>query len=347
MYENLLHVGEKWIYQSNKFIESSFYLTINEQKMIRLVASMVKKNDTEFKEYNFKVSDIAALFGNKKNIYKNLESAADLLMTRFIKIKTGDKPKDWKSYHIIKNASCKDGVFTIQIDEQMKRFYLELNEYTKYQLKNILQFNSTYSFRVYELLKQYVKLKNRTIDIAHLREILDIGKQQYKLYGHFKSRVLAPSKEEINEYTDILFDFNEVKDGKKVIAINFIINSKTSVVDVEKSINICMAVSNATQELSTRFKHLYNVEINILEMDTLVKQYGEDRVLNCIENLHNSLPMNYTNEILINYFKNSVVKNWDLSPKQNRHKIPQHDFDQREYSDEQYDMFITNNKKES
>jgi plasmid replication initiation protein len=346
MYENLLHVGEKWIYQSNKFIESSFYLTINEQKMIRLVASMVKKNDTEFKEYNFKVSDIGLLFGNKKNIYKNLESTADLLMTRFIKIKTGDKPKDWKSYHIIKNAACKDGIFTIQIDEQMKDFYLELNEYTKYQLKNILQFNSTYSFRVYELLKQYVKLKNRVIDIGHLREILDIGKQQYKLYGHFKSRVLLPSKDEINEYTDISFDFDEVKDGKKVVAIKFAINSKLNDEILLPQTEEFNKIDNTIQKLADKFKDLYHTEISVLEIDILVKQYGQNKVSNCIEYLHNSLPNNYTNDMIINYFRNAVIKNWDLNPKTSKCKIYQHDFDQRYYSDEQYDSFISN-KKES
>ncbi|WP_251862429.1 replication initiation protein [Clostridium sp. Marseille-Q2269] len=56
---NLLIVKLKnWVYQSNRLIEASYTLTVIEQKLIRLLASMIKKDDTDFKEYKFKTKDL-------------------------------------------------------------------------------------------------------------------------------------------------------------------------------------------------------------------------------------------------------------------------------------------------
>jgi len=41
------------------------------------------------------------------------------------------------------------------------------------------------------------------ISIEELRNIFDIDKKQYKLVGHFKSRLLIPTIEYINKVTDL------------------------------------------------------------------------------------------------------------------------------------------------
>ncbi|NFG42503.1 replication initiation protein [Clostridium botulinum] len=46
-------------------ITSNYDLSLQEQKIILTLASMVQPNDTEFKEYEFKIKDFIQLLGLK------------------------------------------------------------------------------------------------------------------------------------------------------------------------------------------------------------------------------------------------------------------------------------------
>ena len=62
--------------KSNYFIMNSSYdLSLEEQKLILTLASMVQPNDEEFKAYKFKIADFIRLLGieNNLNILKYLK----------------------------------------------------------------------------------------------------------------------------------------------------------------------------------------------------------------------------------------------------------------------------------
>lgn len=151
MITDLTKVNNNWVYQSNKLIEASHSFSVLEQKLIRMLASMIKKDDINFKEYKFTAIELSKILGiQQKNIYREIDKITDKLMARVIKRKN-DTDKRFKKFHLIKKVEFESGILTMKIDEEVKEFYLELKQYTKYQLKNILQFKNTYSFRVYEL----------------------------------------------------------------------------------------------------------------------------------------------------------------------------------------------------
>ena len=228
MITDISKANDNWVYQSNKLIEASYSLTVLEQKLIRFLASMIKKNDEDFKEYNFKATDLSKILNiNQKNIYMELDKATDKLMSRHIKIKSDEEEK-FKKRHLIKLADFENGILTMKIDEEMKDFYLELRQYTKYQLKNIMQFKGTYSFRLFELLKQYEKIGSRTIDIEELRIILDINKKQYPKYANLKQKVITKAIDEINNNTDLHIEYEEIKETRKVKNIKFYIKPNTT-----------------------------------------------------------------------------------------------------------------------
>ena len=223
MITDISKVNNNWIYQSNKLIEASYSFTVLEQKLIRVLASMIKKDDDNFQEYKFKAIDLSKLLNiHQKNIYMELDKITDKLMERYIKIKNDDSQK-FKKRHLIKLADFENGILTMKIDEDMKEFYLSLNWYTKYQLKNIMQFKSTYSFRLYELLKQYEKLGNRLVAIDDLRNVLDIDTTQYPKYANLKQKVISIAVNEINSKTDLHIEYEELKEIRKVTSIRFII----------------------------------------------------------------------------------------------------------------------------
>jgi len=148
-------------------------------------------------------------------------------MARVIKRKN-DTDEKFEKFHLIKKVKFDDGILTMKIDEEVKEFYLELKQYTKYQLKNILKFKNSYSFRVYELLKQYESIQRRQVTIEDLRTILDIEDSQYPLYANLKQKVINNTMHEINSNTDISFSFKEIKTNRKVTSIKFFIKTNKS-----------------------------------------------------------------------------------------------------------------------
>ena len=225
MITDLTKANNNWVYQSNKLIEASYSFTVLEQKLIRLLASMITKDDVDLKEYQFSATDLSKTLNiHKRNIYRELDSVTDKLMVRFIKMKNDDS-EEFDKFHLIKTAKLRNGILILKIDEDMKDFYLKLNWYTKYQLKNIMQFKSTYSFRLYELLKQYEGIGSRLISIEDLRIGLDIEKEQYPKYSNLKQKVINVAQNEINPKTDITFDYEEIKTGRKVTSIKFYIKT--------------------------------------------------------------------------------------------------------------------------
>jgi plasmid replication initiation protein len=55
---------------------------------------------------------------------------------------------------------------------------------------------------------------------------LGINKDQYKLYADFKRTILESTQKELAERADLTIEFNEIKYGRRVGAINFRIFSK-------------------------------------------------------------------------------------------------------------------------
>lgn len=229
MNKDLENIEDKWIYQSNVLIESSYSLTVLEQKVLRILASMIKKDDIDFKEYKFTTKDLMQVMNIKnKRFYNDLDNLTDLLMKRIIKIKNKEN-NEFEKYHFLDVAKYKNGILTLKIHPELKPFYLNLDWYSKYQLGNIMQFKSTYSFRFYELLKQYQNLNERILTVDDLRFKLDIGKKEYPMYANLKQKVIKPAINEINKKTDLRIEVEEIKEIRKVKSIKFYIKSNKKV----------------------------------------------------------------------------------------------------------------------
>ena len=108
----------------------------------------------------------------------------------------------------------------------LEPYLLNLKEtYTKYRLGYVINFKSEYSFRLYEIMKQYEKIGERTVLVEELKELLMIDNNKYQKYSHLKSFVIQKAMQEINQYSDIKINLEkEEKEGKKVVGLVFSIN---------------------------------------------------------------------------------------------------------------------------
>lgn len=218
--------------KSNYFIMSSAYdLSLEEQRIILTLASMVQPSDEEFKLYKFKISEFIKLLGIKdQSKYSVLPVVTKELMKKVFEIETDNSiiQVAWlSSAEYIKET----GTIELEFSPKLKPYFLQLKSFfTNYKLSNILSMKSKYSPRLYEILKMNeFNKKGFKIEVKELRKLFKAEKI-YSAYKDFKVKVLEQAQKEINEYTDITFDFKEQKISRKVDSIIFFVrtNSKSS-----------------------------------------------------------------------------------------------------------------------
>lgn len=221
------------VVQSNSLIEASYKLTLREKRLILILTSKVEKNDEDFKKYDFSVSELAALFEIKDDsYYTQVQKITKELMSKVLIIK---EDKGLLFINWLSSAKYEVGNVSLEFSPRLKPYLLSLKkQFTSYTLKNIVQFKSVYSIRIYELLKQYVNTeqKERTIEVEDLRNKLGITeynqqgkiiKKKLKNYADLKRKVILQAQKELINKADIAFFFEEIKKGRKVVAIKFLI----------------------------------------------------------------------------------------------------------------------------
>jgi len=216
--------------KSNYFIMNSSYdLSLEEQKIILTLASMVQPEDETFKPYIFKIAEFMKLVGvEDKSKYTEIPKITKELMKKVFEIHEGNKiiQTAWLSGAIYEKGT---GYVELIFSPYLKPYMLKLNTmFTQYKLTNILNMKSKYSPRIYELLKcnEFKKQGYIEVEMDELRKLLKCD-GIYPLYADFKRFVIFQAQKEINEKTDISFDFEEIKSGRKVTSIKFYINKNT------------------------------------------------------------------------------------------------------------------------
>jgi len=228
--------GDYWITKANSLIEANYRLSLIQQRVILIMASLVQPDDEDFKWYRIKANDFMKVTGtHSHNLYQEMVSSIHNLMEKVITISMNEKII--LKTHWINDALYRVGAGYVDVafSPNLKPFLLHLKErFTSYRLENVIQLRSTYSIRIYELLKQYQNIGRRAVTIELLRKMLGIDSNEYKTYNNLKRKVLMVAHKEINEKTDIAFEFREKKLGRKVNEIEFVINRKETESKSEK-----------------------------------------------------------------------------------------------------------------
>ena len=216
--------------QSNDLIEARHNnpLTVREQKIILAMVSEIQPDDKDFKEYRISLKNFNEMLGLKgKTKYSEIKEIVKNLMGKTIEIPR--KNKGWLLVNWVSSAEYIDGegVIELTFSPKLKPYLLQLKEYTSYRLSNILSLNSTYSIRLYELMKKWEFLGQWEYPVEDLRGKLGVEEGKYPKYSNFKARVLLRAVEEVNEKTEFYITFEEIKKGRSVDKIKFTIKNAT------------------------------------------------------------------------------------------------------------------------
>ncbi|UYP07509.1 replication initiation protein [Priestia megaterium] len=275
---------KNWVTKSNILIESTYKLSLQEQRILLIMASKVQPNDETLKTYRFRAKDFIEIVGNKKGtgFYSYLKEIVNGLQTKILTIKEKGRQRNY-NWVITSIYEENEGYITLQFHPSLKYLFLELKEkFTSYQLENVVRLNSVYSIRIYELLKQYERLRKRELTLEELRHFLAIEPTKYKQYGHFKSKVLAIAQKEINNKTDIHFEFVEIKTGRKVTSIEFIITSSSALNDSsytqEKKLELDQSLSKLEDNTNSLEDDLAGLGVKPEKIEWLLSEFTKEHL---------------------------------------------------------------------
>lgn len=211
------------IRKSNELINAPHDLSLNELRLFLAMISKIKPTDTDLKTYRISFKELEELTKSTRNFtYSSIKNILIKLRSRVVVIKLGEDKERITGYIGFVDIDKGKGYVDVNFDERLKPFLVELQaKYTKYDVQYVLPMQSSYSIRIYELLKQYQKLSVREYYLEELRHVLQIDPGIYEKYNDFKKRVILQAQSEINAMTDIKFSFEEIKEGKKVIGLRF------------------------------------------------------------------------------------------------------------------------------
>ena len=101
--------------------------------------------------------------------------------------------------------------------------------FTQYKLSNILSMKSKYSPRIYEIFKcnEFRKQGFIEIEVEGLRKLIKAD-EVYPKYNDFKRYVIERTQKELKKLSDLSFEFEEIKTGRKVTSLKFCIYSNKS-----------------------------------------------------------------------------------------------------------------------
>ncbi len=112
------------------------------------------------------------------------------------------------------------------------------------------------------------------IHLNELKEILGVT-DKYPLYANFKQRLLKKAKKDLSKNTDIDFEFEEIKSGRAVEKIKFLIfsnnpNQKSNVVPLE------ITKASIPKEIKEAFNAIGVQKGQVIQ--NLLNKYGEDYI---------------------------------------------------------------------
>lgn len=227
------------VVKSNRLVEASYRLGLNEQRII-LYAICRCREEQKGLFPDLPVTITADSFAkqfpsiDKTNVYRQLKEAMDALYERSVTIHDIDPASSHarvKKTRWVSEAAYVDGAGNVQVifTPEVIKYITRLEvEFTSYQLEKVGHMTSAHAVRIYELLAQHQKIGSRTLNLAWLRETLQIEAGEYKLTADFIKRVVEPSVEQINKHSDLTVSYKPVKTGRAITDFVFKIKEKGS-----------------------------------------------------------------------------------------------------------------------
>jgi plasmid replication initiation protein len=216
--------------RDNRYIQSSFQLTLNEARVLELAHAKVRFDTDPEPVLEFTAEEFSKAFNvDPRNAYKQMAEGVEELYERSADV-IGALATDSisrfrlasESHYIESEGRVKVGLTRAMT--QLLRVSKTSGGYTGYSLLQVKNLNSTHALRLYQILSRYKQNGWAEHTLGDWKFYFGV-QDKYPRWVDFKKRVLNPAIKNLNEVSNYQVDKNYIlkKKGRKIhrIKINF------------------------------------------------------------------------------------------------------------------------------
>ena len=226
---------QNWLVQKSTPLQklSQTSMTLTEFKILDAYLARIDSHNSEERYVRFEKGELEALLGggkiNRDDLNKRLRN-----LFQTIEIYDESKPNGFTLIALFTKAECiqdENGLWQIDLvcsNEAMEYiFNIESMGYMRYRLKNVVNLTSRYSYVLFIYLEDNRFRKEWDVSLDELKKLLKCTAETYKEFYRFNDLILKKCYKELNAKTDIKFEYTPVKKGRKVVAIHFVLKTKS------------------------------------------------------------------------------------------------------------------------
>lgn len=235
----MLENGELVAIKANKFVqEYKVSLTLAEIRIVNYLIANIHspKYDKEFRKFRLDINEFCKIvYPDKKigDVYKWLPRVLENLAHKgaWKEVPSQENPGKMKKalIHWVERPEFEEGYVTVELNPNLAPYLLQLDtSFFRSKFKYTALAQSKYTIPLYELLKSWEKVRDhkKVFEIDELRAYMDAVKKSQNNVAEFKRTALEPAVKEINDITDLQISYTEIKRGRKVTHIEFLILHK-------------------------------------------------------------------------------------------------------------------------
>ncbi len=248
------------VYKSNELILGSAKLSAPAQKVFAALVSMVNPKESEpLPSFVMTVKEYSELMNvTRQTVYQSIDSITSELNTAEVK-RMKRNSKSYEKFTLLDGCEYDDETKVIRFyfHKALEPHIKDLSKnFTKYQFLQVRRLRSKYAIRIYEILRRHhpiTETKNqsvREIQLDDLKAMLGLPANVYSgRFDRFRQYALDMSKKELEEHTDIKFEFKPVRRSRKVTSILFFISHNRKFEPVDEALEgEYESVSNANEQ---------------------------------------------------------------------------------------------------
>ncbi len=213
----------------SRAISESRYKTTKDEKRLLMLAMVSEHKDKMLKDrwFDFKLSEYAKTFNiSMHESSRDTQKAIEELQNRWIFLKQDDGGYEKVRWIDGIRSDTRYGKKGIRFTQEMVEVLKNNIEVYSYQLSEIVGLSSPEHIRIYDWVYDSL-LEDGTGEVTlELQEMLERmqlhNHKSYRMYGNFKRVVMVPAINKINELTSLKVEYEEIKEGKKVVAVRFV-----------------------------------------------------------------------------------------------------------------------------
>lgn len=220
-----LTTDKRTVTQDNFLIRASYEMTLIEKRLLILAISKVNPmnmpNKNEPFEFTITAKEWAKMYGSG-NAYRDIGRAIDGLDKRKVPLPAeGGATRTEEPWLGKRSYFDKQGKVVVVFNHSVSIYLAGMvDQYTKYDLFNVIDFQTVYAIRLYELLSQYKDTGYYVVSVESLRNTLAL-QDKYPRFAEFRRNIIEKAVAEINDKSNYSVSWEGVRKGRDTASIKF------------------------------------------------------------------------------------------------------------------------------